>query len=48
MGMNLVVLRRTSRPPGTRGPRSTPRWQVLFVITYKYRDQIANMHKTLK
>ena len=48
MGVNLMVLRKTPEPPGTPSPRSAPRWRVLFVNTYKYRGQSANMHKTLK
>ena len=48
MGMNLVVPHRTLGSPGTPGPRSTPRQQVIFVNTYKYRGQSANMHKVSK
>ena len=38
--------RRTPGSRGSRGLRSAPRHQVLFVITGKYKGQSAKMHKT--
>ena len=46
MGVNQSAPRRTPRPPGSPGRRSTLQQQDLFVITGKYKGPSAKMHKT--